>query len=365
MDKQSTTLKKAFDRLAGNTACPHSLLLSLGDCIISVRTNAPGVAGALRSYFSCFLTDIGTPVMHVLIIDGPSPALPYTFTVKQPDPGKSKIKEEFVEFTDGRLVRKRLTGMLFFFGSGLHAAIGPCRENLNQVVNFINNRFIQWKLDRGWLLGHAAAVSLDGCGIAVAGISGAGKSTLALHLMQRGAVFVSNDRLLIRRTKAGLSMAGVAKLPRINPGTALYNPCLSSVIPAQERDRFLRLCAEELWTLEHKYDVDIESIFGSGSFELFSPLHALVILNWHRAAAGFSCHAIRPAEQRELLRIFIKSPGIFYQTGAADSGAAVSEDVYIKHLSPCPVYVIEGGADFSQACKVCENIKHMRDRITA
>ena len=68
--------------------------------------------------------------------------------MKTPDPGKTKIKEEYVDLDDGRIVRKRLTGMLFVFGGGQNVAVGPCGANLNQVINFINNRYIEWLLCR-------------------------------------------------------------------------------------------------------------------------------------------------------------------------------------------------------------------------
>lgn len=46
---------------------------------------------------------------------------------EEPDPGKSKVKEEYADFPDGRLVRKRLTGMVFVFGEGDHLAMGGAR----------------------------------------------------------------------------------------------------------------------------------------------------------------------------------------------------------------------------------------------
>ena len=65
----------------------------------------------------------------------------------------------------------------------------------------------------------------------MAGFSGAGKSTLALHVMSLGATFVSNDRVMVAETPANDSgapmMYGVAKHPRINPGTAMNNPDLA------------------------------------------------------------------------------------------------------------------------------------------
>ena len=58
-------------------------------------------------------------------------------------------------------------------------------------------------------------------GIGIAARAGAGKSTLALHLLSSGLSFVSNDRLLIKAGASGPELAGIPKMPRVNPGTLL------------------------------------------------------------------------------------------------------------------------------------------------
>ena len=205
-------------------------------------------------------------------MEDPRASVDGEFTIKQPDQGKNRIKEEFLELDGGRLVRKRLTGMYFLFGQDVNLAVGPCVENDNQVVNFINNRLIQWELDRGGLLAHAAAVNHQGRGLALAGFSGMGKSTLALHLMSRGLNFISNDRLLVQEAGRGVVMRGVPKLPRINPGTALNNPDLVSVIPEDEKEVFGQMSTDEIWTLEHKYDVGHHQMLRTGSLSAHESL---------------------------------------------------------------------------------------------
>jgi len=51
---------------------------------------------------------------------------------------------------------------------------------------------------------HASCVAVGGRAVLLAGRSGAGKSDLALRLIDRGAVLVSDDYTLVRRTAAGL-----------------------------------------------------------------------------------------------------------------------------------------------------------------
>ena len=69
---------------------------------------------------------------------------------------------------------------------------------------------------RGRLLLHAAAVRVDGCTVALAGPSGAGKSTLAAALVARGGHGVSDDLLVLERSR------GVAGRPTTAPGWQIH-----------------------------------------------------------------------------------------------------------------------------------------------
>lgn len=343
----------AFD-LSADQPTQHSLGLTFGDCTIELRSNSTELVENLQAYFSDFANKGNKPDLVVTAVEAPDWQPDVKLTPKEPDPGKHKIKEEYADLSGGRLVRKRLTGMVFLMGAGINLAYGPCLANDNQVVNFINSRYIQWLLEKDWLLCHASGVSKDGHGLALAGVSGAGKSTLALHLMGQDLDFVSNDRLLIRRRQNGLAMSGVAKLPRINPGTALNNPSLQSVMPKQEADEFAKLPKEELWRLEHKYDVSIDDCFGKGRFSLASGMYGLVILSWSLGGGDPVVREVDPAERPDLLSAFIKSPGLFYLP--EDGEAPLGEKEYLAALDGTPVYEISGGVDFEQAARACREI---------
>lgn len=330
----------------------HRLRVDMAGCVIEVETNSKELAETLEGYFKPFLTGGGSdPVSLVTALEMPPPTFPYEFTVKQPDPGKTKIKEEYLDLEDGRIVRKRLTGMVFVFGGGRNLAVGPCLENPNQVVNFVNNRFIQCKLEQGCLLGHAAGVGMNGRGLGMAGFSGMGKSTLALHLMGRGADFVSNDRIMITREGEPPTMFGVAKHPRINPGTALTVPGLDSIMSDEERERFSSLDADELWSLEHKYDAIIEEYYGKGRFRLQAPMHAMVLLNWKLDGGPLVIRQVSPNERKDLLPALMKETGLFYidNGGRPEPG----EDEYAEVLSRCTVIEMSGGVDFEAAADAC------------
>ena len=353
--ENKATCQEWIAELSSGVTFPHTLSLAFGQCRIDVRINSAELEKDLVEYFKPFMcTPNGSPAeITVTAMETEPVQVPFELTVKQPDPGKTKIKEEYHDFADGRAVHKRLTSMLFFFNDSENLAIGPCLANSNQVINFVNNRFIGWMLVRGSLLGHAAAVKKNGRGLAFAGFSGMGKSTLALHLMSRDTTFVSNDRLLVHAHPGTLTMEGVAKLPRINSGTALNNPDLGTILYDEDREKFSALEMEELWHLEHKYDVPIDSCFGPGRFELESPMDGLVLLNWKHDQTPMQAKAVNLAERRDLLPAFMKSAGLFFIPGDKADELDFSEEAYIELLKACTVLELSGGVDLDAAADIC------------
>ena len=353
MKLTGATRKELAAQIKESIPTKNSLLLDFGGCIIEARSSTDELHADLADYFKEFVADAGTPEIVITAHEGPTAEFDLDFTVKQPDPGKTKIKEEWVDLPDGRIVRKRITGMHFIFGQGENAAVGPCLENSNQVVNFINNRFIEWKLNMGGFLGHAAGVVHAGKGVSLAGFSGAGKSTLALHLMSKGTTFVSNDRVMVEEVGDELVMYGVAKQPRINPGTALNNPDLAKIVEPELREKFLAMPIEELWQLEHKYDALIDECYGLGKFQLRSVMNALVILNWKRDAGDMHVAKVDPAQRKDLLPAFMKGTGLFYLPTNPDRMEDPGVDAYAAMLAKCDLIEISGGVDFDAASEVC------------
>ena len=334
--------------LLKQTPAPAKLRLRLDHLGFEVRSNSQELLRELQAYLRPFNSPSqGDPQVVVYALETPAWNSGLGLEAKEPEPGKLRIKEEYVDLPDGRLVRKRLTGMSFLFGGETNLALGPCLANPNQVVNFINNRQIQWALERGALLAHAAGVGGPRLGLALAGRAGQGKSTLALHLMSRGVIFISNDRLLVRRGEHGPLMTGVAKLPRINPGTALNNPDLRQVMSPADQERFAALPLDELWALEHKYDVDIEACFGPGRIRLGGSLDFLALLDWERGGGKCRLREVDLAQRPDLLEPFIKEPGLFY---LLPPGQAVpTQEDYLRDLAGARVYAVSGGVDFAKA----------------
>jgi HprK-related kinase B len=256
------------------------------------------------------------------------------------------------------VVHKVRTGMLFLQSESLRIAAGPCRRHDNQVINFINSQYMNRLQQRDWLICHAAALCAGERGMAIAGFSGGGKSTLMLHILEReGTAFLSNDRVFIRRDDDTLRMRGIAKLPRINPGTLLNNPRLHVLgTPRQLRD-WGALASEELWHLEEKYDVPVSRVYGEDRIRLDGPLTSLVILNWHHDSPGApGLQRIDLADRRELLAAVMKSPGPFYQYADGRlyrDGTPFDETAYRRALQGVPVYEVTGRIDFDAIAEQC------------
>ena len=339
--------------IRGNYPVTDDVHLQFGNCSLQIQSNSGLVISELKQYFSAFISQPKVADRIISVHQADDVYLDLPFTVREPDPGKTRIKEEYVDILGGRIVRKRLTGMVFIFGGNDHLAIGPCTENLNQVVNFINNRYIEWQISLGGILGHAAGVRLYNKGLALAGFSGMGKSTLALHLVSEGADFVSNDRVILEKTESGVWMHGVGKLPRVNPGTILNNPSLKGLLPPQDYERFASLSKDELWNLEHKYDVPIDRFFGANRFKLRTQLDALIILNWKHNHEPAQMRLVDIEARKDLLPAFIKSTGLFFLPELSNQAPDLSEKAYIRFLKLSQVFEISGGVDFKAATKAC------------
>ncbi len=332
---------------------PH-LFVRFGNCLIKILANNKTVVDELTSYFQEFVVSSGLADITISVHEAPEFVTMENFIVKQPDPGKTKIKEEYVDLDDGRIVHKRLTGMIFIFGRGNHIAIGPCLGNLNQVVNFINNRYIEWLLCRGCLLGHAAAVAWRNKGLALSGFSGAGKSTLALRLMEKGLNFISNDRLMVENTEEGMTLHGVAKLPRINPGTALNSESLAHLVPEDDKKRFAALPLKELWQVENKYDVPIDTCYGPKRFILDAKMIGLVVLDWKPQNGKLIVERITDGDRRKaLLAAFIKETGLFFLPAGDCRMPVPTVDNYQQLLADVDMWAFTGGADFDKAADTC------------
>jgi len=336
----------------------HGLALAIEGCRIRVHTDSPEVEARLREYFRDWVVDGNGPaVIDVYALERPTTPVDTEWRDWPRDPGKRGIKERVSDYGDGRLISKVRTGMLFLLHYSRVVALGPCVENLNQVVNLVNNQYITWCMHQGWELCHAAGVRLGEGGLALAGVSGAGKSTLALRLLDEGASFISNDRLLVRKNGA-VWMTGVPKHPRVNPGTLLDHDELRLLVPPERAEELSSLPTSELWEIEEKYDVNVADVFGPGRFMGTCEMSAFVLLAWSRhddAPPHFEVTNLW--REPGLLDAIKKHPGPFFHDGCRYDSRGSTHEVepgpYLRALGEVPLLLVTGGVDFSVAVEEC------------
>lgn len=349
----TTELETLAARLsAGYQATGDTLVLALEGLRIGVESNSAALLARLADYFA-HLVDEGAVDIRLQAYQCEAPDLGLTYRDWRREPGKQGRKDACFDLPGARVIHKVRTGMTFLQSATHRIAAGPCLQNDNQVINFINNQYMNWLQQNGWLNCHAAALSRNGKAIAMAGFSGGGKSTLMLQLMeQQGSAFLSNDRLFIRPQQDQVLAAGIPKMPRINPGTIVHNPRLQPLIPASERAALLQLPAAELWELEQKYDADIPRLYGEGRVDTaFRPLAAFMVLNWQRDTdQPLQVEAVDLNQRRDLLSAIMKSPGPFFQhrDGRFQSDdQRFDETAYLQVLQSVPVYEARGRVDFA------------------
>jgi HprK-related kinase B len=335
---------------------PFELGLRIADVDVRIRTNDETIRARLEAYYEPYIAgSLPSGVIEVRLIQGEAkPEGPFQ-DVRRVD-GK-EVKEAVQEVPGGRLILKRQTGVVMGLGDGHAFAVGDLRTHLNQGINLVNACYARVIAARGHVLFHASAVSWGGRTAALAGPPGAGKSTAALHLVERGFRFLSNDRVLARPASDSVEALGYPKQPRVNPGTLVHHPRLGDLLEPGDRRVLEALSPAELWRLERKRDVNLDAIYGKGTVELRGRMQALLILKWTFGGRGFAVRQITLPAAMADLPLFQKDLGVF------DSGRSVPRLDAVDHLSQYAavferVQVVEltGGVDFSALVDVVRDL---------
>lgn len=339
--------------------------LNFAGCHLRLWSNHQTLLDEIDAYFHPFALqnsapppiDPWEPIHQLTLLESSVRPTP-THLCHWPRPADKGVKEAFADLADGRIIQKTRSGLLFLQGVNQGLTIGPLSANINQVINFINNQTISHWKRRGWEICHAAAVEGPAGIVALAGFSGGGKSTLALHLMNAGQYcFVSNDRVLINAESGQVHARGVAKMPRVNPGTLLHNPTLGTVLSPERQAALASLSQEELWELEEKYDAPMGELFGYHRIAQVGCLRAVVILDWDRQCDR-PTRLERTALTRssDMLSALMKSPGPFHADANGNFVAAddkIDPDAYWTILQDIPIYRLTGHLDFTVAVDLC------------
>lgn len=342
------------------------LLFTLHQRPLLIQSNAPKLLQQLQRYFGSYITlpspeqqSSATP--RITLLEAPpfsgDPALP--LQVWPHEAGKQGRKEAWFDLSDGRLIHKVRSGVLFLQHPHHLTAFGPCLAHESQIINFILVQSMNSLQQQGWLICHASGLDRNGEGLAIAGVSGGGKSTLMLKLLEEESIrFVSNDRLFLRRDSHGIPIArGIPKLPRINPGTIIHNRRLQPLLSASRREQLRQLPSAELRQLEEKYDVDIERFYGQGRMRDSTTLRRLLLLNWSpRQGEALRLQPVDLEQRQELLKGIMKSPGPFFHTTEGHYQQPRDEIAiapYLQQLQGVEIYEATGTIDFEKLQQLC------------
>ncbi|MDQ7734139.1 HprK-related kinase B [Halomonas sp. SpR1] len=354
--------------IQAKAACRYTLPLTFSGLTVRVLADHPAILDHLEGYYSGLTASgltasglspqqahiVNQPELPVWLLDQQANISGREWTaVKRAKTSAQGLKEAYVDTPQGRWIHKVRTGMVLFQSLTAPVAIGDLNQHPSQVINFINNQFLNHHQRNGYLLGHASAVEIDGQVTAIAASSGGGKSTLMLKALETAkARFLSNDRILFKPENGQVSVLGVAKHPRVNPGTLLNSPRLTDILPAQERARFERMPRSQLWDIEQKYDVLIPNAYGADKTTLSGTLKQLILLDWALdSTAPTALSSVDIATTPEALEGLRKSPGPFFQRadGSFPAEQPQSAEIYADNLAGVEVLRLTGAIDFARA----------------
>jgi len=117
------------------------------------------------------------------------------------------------------------------------------------------------------------------------------------------------------------------------------------------------LPARELWELERKSDVDLDSIYGDGAVELKGQMVALVLLKWRRDGHGLDVRRLSVEEALAALPLVYKNLGAFDLDRAPGSGITDAErDRYAQIYGRVTLVEVTGGIDFTKLVQVVDRL---------
>ena len=344
--------------------CVYQRTYVFADLGIQVFSNHESLLMALDQYYKSYVDQAqASQYLELYVIEQAVLGEELGWLEVPREAGKTGRKEGYLDAWSGaRWIKKFKTGLTLLQSCQTPTVVGPCMANLAQVVNFINNQCLNHYLSQSYELGHASAFTRNGKVTAIAAGSGGGKSTLMLRCLENTARdFITNDRLLFKRVGERVHAVGIAKLPRVNPGTLLNSERLQHILPPERQQALRELSKAELWSLEEKYDVQIEDEYGIGRVATDGALAHLVMLDWSLDSTEptqlLPVDLNAEAEEIDGLR---KRPGPFYQNQSGEFCTDLNElaplSQYCQTLAPVKVYRLIGQIDFDRAFELLESL---------
>ena len=324
--------------------------VQLLDIAFTIQTNSRELILRLKDYFSLWVREGGEDKGHIIHAFEGQGVIDQGRLIDLPRSRGRSVKEAYYDTPDGRVALKKRTGLVIYVKGRERYVVGELIKNLSQVINLVNEVYMEDFMNRGYILLHASGVvGSDGGGVIISSPSGVGKSTMALALLERGFRFLSNDRVLIDAKGDSVDMVGVPKKPRVNPGTILALSSLHYLLSPQELKFYSSLDEEELWYLEHKFDVDVDGIYGPGTFVLRGRLDALYLLNWSRWEEKVRVEPLVPSEGLSLLRPQVLSSNLYRREIKSPQEV---ESELSRLCERVRMYRVEGGVDAEELSQV-------------
>ncbi len=314
---------------------PYSVPMQIGRFEVVVNVNHRQLETIVKRYFAPFLVDElrGGDALEIVGIQGD----PLFDTARMPSVGRvAKVpKICFYDRDEVRVIRKNRTGVLHYIYGDRFVAVGDLVRYPQQLLNLVSTAYGHRLRKEGHVAIHASCVCGEEGALVFAGQSGSGKSSVSLALMEFGFDYVTNDRTFLRRQDGrGVLVAGVPKWPRVNPGTLLANERLRKLLSRAKDEQYSRMDPRELWWVEDKHDVPVESVYGKGRLALHSRLRTLYVLNWRQNRRPLRLREISQDRASELLSPFYKTdvydappvePGVQANLGEIVRGSQIIE----------------------------------------
>ncbi|SIS61031.1 HprK-related kinase B [Neptunomonas antarctica] len=342
--------------------CRFNSRLVFGSLGVNVHSNVAIILDQLSDYYKSYQEDTATEhEVDIFVIEQSTASESLDWQEVPREAGKQGKKEGYLDSESGRWIKKFKTGMLMLQRQKDPVVVGPCLQNIAQIINFINNQFINAHLCRGYLLGHASGFVVQGKVTAIAAGSGGGKSTLMLRCLEnQQRQFLTNDRILMQATQDAVTAVGVAKLPRVNPGTLLHSERLKHILPVDQQHKMRQLTQQDLWVLEQKYDVQIEDEYGPDRVQLQGELTNLLMLDWSLdSTEPTRLERVNLEDEPQAIEGLRKRPGPFFQDAAGafgDLNACASVASYCAMLKGVCVFRLTGLIDFDKAFELIEQM---------
>ncbi len=96
--------------------------------------------------------------------------------------------------------------------------------------------------------------------------------------------------------------------------------------------------------MEHKRDVDVDAIYGPGTFHLQGRLRSVFLLRWSLADTGWNVRTLGVAERRAALTQLVKRIGVYDPAPRPDD----EQDVVSAVAEAVTAYEVTGHADVSR-----------------